>query len=158
MKLLILSDSHASLYFMRMCMQNICPDAVFHLGDYYHDAQVLQQENPTVEMYAVPGNCDCGRIWEPVPETRLETLDGVRILMTHGHRHHVKQTLARLLEDARAMQADIVLFGHTHEAYCQQQEDGLWVVNPGSCGYGGGSAGIVQIEHGHIVRCSILRG
>jgi hypothetical protein len=26
----------------------------------------------------------------------------------------------------------------------------LWVLNPGSCGYGGGKAGIMEVENGAI--------
>jgi hypothetical protein len=32
------------------------------------------------------------------------------------------------------------------------------VLNPGSCGYGGGSAGLIEIQNGKIVDCRILRG
>ena len=34
---------------------------------------------------------------------------------------------------ARQAGADILLFGHTHQAYAERLEDGLWVMNPGSC-------------------------
>ena len=157
MKILVLSDSHAGLSFMRRCIDAVKPDAVIHLGDYYDDGSAMAEEYPHISFYQVPGNCDAHRGFIPDPETRLETLDGVRILMTHGHRHHVKQTLIRLLADARASRAAIVLFGHTHSAYCQQEEDGLWVLNPGSCGYFGGSAGLLEVRGGEISQCRLLR-
>jgi putative phosphoesterase len=84
------------------------------------------------------------------------TIGGVRFLLTHGHLHNVKMTLIRLLADARAMGVDAVLFGHTHEAHCVREEDGLWVMNPGSCGNGGGSAGLIETENGQILSCRIL--
>lgn len=158
MKILVLSDSHASLHFMRRCVAEQMPDAIIHLGDYFSDGETLAEENPTIPFYAVPGNCDRHRMYCPEPETKLETIGGVRFLLTHGHLHHVKMTLSPLLADARAMRAQVALFGHTHEAYCHQEEDGLWVLNPGSCGYGGGSAGMVEVENGKVISCRLLRG
>ena len=157
MKILVLSDSHAGLSFMRRCIDAVQPDAVIHLGDHYDDGTAMAEEYPQIRFYQVPGNCDAHRCFIPDPETRLETLGGVRILMTHGHRYHVKQTLIRLLADARASRADAVLFGHTHSAYCQREEDGLWVLNPGSCGYFGGSAGLLEVRAGQILQCRLLR-
>ena len=157
MKILVLSDSHAALSFMRRCIDTVQPDAVIHLGDHYDDGTAMAEEYPQIPFYQVPGNCGAHRCFIPDPETRLETLDGVRILMTHGHRHHVKQTLIPLLADARASGADVVLFGHTHSACCQREEDGLWVLNPGSCGYFGGSAGLLEIRGGQILKCKLLR-
>ena len=157
MKILVLSDSHAGLSFMRRCINAVQPDAVIHLGDHYDDGTAMAEEYPQIHFYQVPGNCDAHRCFIPDPETRLETLGGVRILMTHGHRHHVKQTLIRLLADARASRADAVLFGHTHSAYCQREEDGLWILNPGSCGYFGGSAGLLEVRAGQILQCRLLR-
>lgn len=157
MKLLVLSDSHAALSFMRRCIDGVQPDAVIHLGDHYDDGAAMAEEYSRIPFYQVPGNCDAHRCFIPDPETRLEILGGVRILMTHGHRHHVKQTLLRLLADARASRAALVLFGHTHSPYCQREEDGLWVLNPGSCGYFGGSAGLVEIRGGEVMQCRLLR-
>lgn len=158
MKILVLSDSHAALYFMRQCVEMVKPQAIIHLGDYFSDGQTLAEENPTTAFYAVPGNCDRSRIWCREPETRLEIIGGVRFMLTHGHLHHVKMTLSPLLADAKTMKAQAVLFGHTHEAYCNQEEDGLWVLNPGSCGYGGGSAGVIEVIDGKIISCQIHRG
>lgn len=157
MKILVLSDSHASLHFMRHCVERLQPQAVIHLGDYWRDGTVIREENPDMPFYAVPGNCDRGRLDSYEPETRLEIIGGVRVFMTHGHLHGVKLTLSMLEQDARRQQAQLALFGHTHEPLCRQ-EDGLWLVNPGSCGYGGGSAAIVEVEHGRICHCRIYRG
>ena len=62
----------------------------------------------------------------------------------------------RLLADARAMEAQAVLYGHTHIADCHREEDGLWVLNPGTCSSGGGSVGLIEIENGNILSCKIL--
>lgn len=76
--------------------------------------------------------------------------------MTHGHCHGVKMGTGRLLADARVAQAAAVLYGHTHTPDCYQESDGLWVLNPGSCGSMGGTVGLICIENEKIVSCRIL--
>ena len=153
MKILVLSDSHSSLRFMRECVSKVHPDVIIHLGDHYDDGEALHEEFPNILFYQVPGNCDKYRAPIHAREILVMTIGGVRFYMTHGHIHKVKMVLSLLMRDARAAQADIALFGHTHQAYCQQEEDGLWVLNPGSCGYYGGSAGLIVIENEKISSC-----
>ena len=157
MKILVLSDSHSSLQFMRYCVDSVRPDAVVHLGDYFGDGEVISEEFPHIRFYQVPGNCDRYRYYGSASEILILPVLGVNLYMTHGHKHRVKQYLLELLRDARASRVDAVLFGHTHEALCVQEPDGLWVLNPGSCGYHGGSAGLIEVENGKIMTCRILR-
>lgn len=157
MKILVLSDSHSGLRFMYDCMAAVKPDAVIHLGDYYDDGETLKEDYPGVPFYQVPGNCDRYRCPPNVPEILCQRVLGVELYMTHGHRHNVKSYLGALLRDARACRAQAALYGHTHVADCRQEEDGLWILNPGSCGYGGGSAGLMEVENGNIKACRILR-
>lgn len=158
MRILILSDSHSSLHTMKDYVLAVKPDQIIHLGDYYDDAGVLREEFPHIPLIQVPGNCDGWRmVAVGAPETIVTTLGGVRFFLTHGHRHHVKMTLSCLIADARNVQAQVALFGHTHQALCQIEDDGLWVVNPGSCGYGGGTAAVIEVEQGRLTDCRILR-
>lgn len=157
MKILVLSDSHSALRFMRACIDAVRPDVMIHLGDYYDDALAIGEEYPHIPFYQVPGNCDRYRCRPGQPEILLEEISGVRLYMTHGHRHGVKQTMGLLLKDARAAGAHVALYGHTHVADCHWEEDGLLVLNPGSCGYYGGSAGYMEIQNGKITQCCILR-
>lgn len=157
MRILVVSDSHSSLSFMLRCAEVLKPDAVIHLGDYYDDGEVLRDACPNARVYLLPGNCDRYRAPVWVPEILTDTLGGVSFYMTHGHRHGVKSTLGLLLRDARAAGSHMVLYGHTHQAVCHQEEDGLWVMNPGSCGYYGGSAGLIELRNGKIDTCRILR-
>ena len=156
MKILVLSDSHSAISFMRRCMDAVLPDAVIHLGDHYDDAEALAEEYPGTPFYRVPGNCDRYRCAPGTPEIRIERIGGIDIYMTHGHIHKVKQYLGALLRDARACRVQLALYGHTHVADCHREEDGLWVMNPGSCGYYGGSAGLVSVQSGQILECRIL--
>ena len=156
-KLLVFSDSHSALRFMRLCMDSIKPDQVIHLGDHYEDGTVLRQEYPQVLCHQVPGNCDAYRMDLSVPSVLQYDIGGVRFYMTHGHLHGVKSGNARLVSAAREAGAGIVLYGHTHEAECYQLPEGLWVMNPGSCRSSGGSVGLVHIVDNKISSCRILR-
>lgn len=157
MKILVVSDSHSSLSFMRRCIEAVRPDAVVHLGDHYDDAEAVKEEYSHIPFYCVPGNCDRYRCPPNVPEILIQRIGGVNVYMTHGHRHQVKAYLGALLRDARASKADAVLYGHTHVADCHREDDGLWVLNPGSCGYYGGSAGIMECKDGRICSCRLLK-
>lgn len=156
MKILVLSDSHSGLSFMRCCIEAVKPDAMIHLGDYFDDALAIGEEYPGIPLYKLPGNCDRYRCPPGQPEILIERVCGVDLYMTHGHKHRVKQYLGALLHDARASRVDAVLYGHTHVADCRQ-EDGLWILNPGSCGYYGGTAGLIETNNNKIVSCRILR-
>lgn len=153
MKILVLSDSHSGLSFMRECIKQLKPDAIVHLGDYFDDGQTIAEENPYIRFYQVPGNCDMYRCPPFAHEILIMPVCGVMLYMTHGHRHYVKSTITRLLQDARASKAAAVLYGHTHIPECHMEEDGLWVLNPGSCGSWGGSVGLIEVENGKIISC-----
>ena len=157
MKILVLSDSHSTLSFMRRCIDRMQPDVLIHLGDHFDDATAIGEEYPSIPLYQVPGNCDYYRCAPGQPEILITRIAGANIYMTHGHRHKVKAYLGALLRDARASRASAVLYGHTHVADCHQEEDGLWVLNPGSCGYFGGSAGWMEIKDGRILSCRLLK-
>ncbi len=157
MRILVLSDSHAGLSFMRRCIQAVKPDALIHLGDYYDDGAVMAEENPHIVCHQVPGNCDRGRMAVYQPEVLCYTIGGVMFYMTHGHRHNVKMGQYSLLREARNMGAQAVLYGHTHVADCRREDDGLWVMNPGACGSFGGSAGLIETENGNITACRLLQ-
>ncbi len=157
MKILVLSDSHAGLSFMRQAITAVKPNAVIHLGDYFEDAEAMAEENPHIQFHMVPGNCDRHRMQRIVPEMLCYDVCGVRLYMTHGHNHGVKLTLMRLLKDARNLGAQAALYGHTHSADCRQEEDGLWILNPGACGSFGGSVGLIEVENKRICSCTLLR-
>ena len=138
MTILVLSDSHSTLRFMRQCVQRMKPDAIIHLGDYFDDGAVLNEAFPGIPFYQVPGNCDRYRCPPGQPEILVDNVCGIRLYMTHGHRHQVKLGLGALLD-------------------CHREDDGLWVLNPGSSGYYGGSAGVLEIRDGKITDSRIVR-
>lgn len=155
-RILVLSDSHRGMSFMRWCVETVKPDAIVHLGDFYDDGDELREEFPNVLLYQVPGNCD----WYSAPPGAQEILtmrvQGVDLYMTHGHRHYVKSGTELLVEAARKAKAQAALYGHTHIADCRRDGD-LWILNPGAAGSWGGSAGIIEVEDGRILNCRIFR-
>ena len=141
---------------MRRCMRAIKPDAVIHLGDFYEDAETLQEDFRHIPFHMVAGNCD--RFYGLVKPRELlcYPVGGVKMLMVHGHDHQVKSGLGALLADARRYEAKAALYGHTHKADCFRTDDGIWVLNPGSCAVYGGSAGLLETDGKEITACRII--
>lgn len=153
MKILVVSDSHGSIQGIRDAVFLEQPDYLIHLGDYCGDLNEIRTENPMLPMISVRGNCD---LYETEQSIRIAEYCGVRILMTHGHLYGVKNGLLRLELAAREKEAEVVLFGHTHQAYCEKS-GGLWIMNPGSCGASIiVSYGIVEIKNQAVI-CSVKR-
>jgi len=150
LKILVFSDSHRSLGGMLEAIEDQSPDTVIHLGDLQRDAEEIGYAYPRLPLISVPGNCDG---WTMEVPTRLVQLDGKIILLSHGHLWGVKQGYERAVFEAHKANADILLFGHTHHPYCQQLDDGLWVMNPGTSRT---SYGTILIENGQI-RCFLTR-
>lgn len=142
---------------MREAAEKLKPDVMIHLGDYYDDGMALSQEYPQIPFYQVPGNCDRFRCDPGIADILIETIGGVKFYLTHGHRHGVKMGTERLISHAIAAHADAVLYGHTHTADCRREPEGLWIMNPGSCGSFGGSVGLITVDGGKIVQCTIIR-
>lgn len=129
-KLLIFSDSHGDVGTMLDITEQEKPDEIIHLGDYWRDAETLSFAFPEIPISMVPGNCDDG--FGKRGKLLLER-GGLTILMAHGHQWRVKSGPALAIETAREAGADILLYGHTHEAACWQEEH-MWVMNPGTVG------------------------
>ena len=142
---------------MRYAVEYIKPDALIHLGDYFDDGAALSELFPSIQIHQVPGNCDKYRLVGVHPETLCYNIFGVKFFITHGHNHYVKSGIYRLLRDAEANGAAAVLYGHTHISDCHQEEGGLWVLNPGTCGTYGGSVGLIEVTDNNITSCRILR-
>ena len=143
MRILVCSDSHGTVGGMLEAVEREHPSLVLHLGDLLRDAGDLAYRMPELAVCQVPGNCDG---WTGEPKERYFEVEGRKILMGHGHQWQVKSGYEGAIAVARRQGADILLFGHTHRAYCQQ-EDGLWVMNPGSIRTGpGASYGMILLE------------
>lgn len=75
----------------------------------------------------VKGNCDSVAFQE---ET-IVNIDGVRILLTHGNKYHVKRDLLELGLRAKELNCNLVFYGHTHFADITEW-NGITFICPGS--------------------------
>lgn len=148
MKVLVLSDSHGRPGALHQAIEAENPHAVLFLGDGVADAEKMREEYPALPIFTVPGNCDWGSLDEP---ERLIELDGVRILMLHGHTRGVKYHSMNAYYAAREMGADVLLYGHTHRPMVDY--DGTtYTMNPGSIRYTG-TYGVLLLENGKVADC-----
>ena len=137
MKLLVFSDSHTDIETMASITLQEQPQMVVHLGDHYGDALTLRDRYPYIPMHFVMGNTDFIGSGETEQVLKIE---GRRVFMTHGHLFNVKNGLNTIYLKGRSLQADLVLFGHTHVPLFEE-EHGFALFNPGSCNfYGRGHA------------------
>lgn len=128
MNIAVVSDTHRSKYHMKKLLKLVeDTEIMLHLGDNVDDIEFLQTAYKG-KIIAVRGNCDFSYTY---PIERLEIIDGKRIFMTHGHKYDVKYDLLRLKYRASEVQADVVLFGHTHMSMAIYDK-GIWFINPGS--------------------------
>ncbi|HWR30039.1 MAG TPA: YfcE family phosphodiesterase [Negativicutes bacterium] len=129
MRIGVIGDTHGDIHSIKQAVGAIGPvDLWMHTGDFFRDALVLGTF-VDVPVTSVAGNCD-GRVDAKADE--FVEMAGYQIWLTHGHRHGVKQNLKDLRDWAQRYEADIVVFGHTHQPE-SIVEKGLLLFNPGSC-------------------------
>ena len=148
MKILVMSDSHGSKANMLEAVALESPEMILHLGDNDKDCTDIEFEYPEIPLRSVRGNCDRSSAGLDTDEF---TVDGKRILMTHGHLFSVKTGKTRIIDTAISRGIDVLLFGHTHRPYHSVFEN-LTVVNPGSIGEGGKYYAVLEIKNG-VVSC-----
>ena len=145
MRILVLSDSHGRLSPMEAAVEAVRPQRIFHLGDGWDDARELCRRYPATPLHQVAGNCD----FRPAaPEEEALLLDGLRILLCHGHRFGVKQSLLQAGYAAEERDLDLFLFGHTHRPFHDRRGKCAFL-NPGSIGYSGSFA-VLDIQGGRL--------
>ncbi|MDD3336248.1 MAG: metallophosphoesterase [Eubacteriales bacterium] len=161
-RVIAVSDSHGMTGELRSAVlaayQRGQVDAAVFLGDGYGDWKTVSTElkalHPETKLHAVRGNNDWG---DDAPMAQLFKMDGVTFYACHGHQHHVKYGLDRLMYAAREAEAQVALFGHTHQS-CLTAEYGCWFINPGSVsGFEAPLYAEIIIEEDGTVRPRIVR-
>lgn len=152
MKILVVSDSHGRWGALYNVIQAE-PDArvVIHLGDGNEDLERLRPQFPGHVMVGIAGNCDFFAA-SGLRACDMISAEDKNIFFTHGHNYRVKSGYSLVEQAARARNADVCLFGHTHEPFAECR-NGLYMMNPGSVGLprnGGPSYGIIKITNGVI--------
>lgn len=125
MKLLITGDIHGQYDVLEKVLKKEKHfDLHLNTGDLGLDIETINQ----LGMIAVKGNTDYDL---NLPTERLIEHQGLRILLTHGHLQNVKYGLNELIVMAEEMQANICIFGHTHDAFYRQINH-VTFINPGA--------------------------
>lgn len=129
MKVLIVSDTHGREQNLAEALEQTGPiDQLIHLGDVEGGAEHIRELAGDAPAAIIAGNND---FFCDLPNERIFTLGGHRIFMTHGHGYFVHSGTLYLKREARKKGADIVMFGHTHKPYMEEDNE-LLVLNPGS--------------------------
>ena len=157
MKCLVFSDSHESCKLMRdALLVHRDAEVVFFLGDGLSDAERVALDYPDRAWIVVRGNCDYGNTFRGREVLKVEkiTLDGVKIVLTHGDLYCAKYTMGVLKGLAVREGADILLFGHTHtamEEYVSDSEHPFYLFNPGAASGYHATYGIIDITQNGIM-------
>jgi len=149
-KILIISDSHGNIEGLKELeskMEKV--DYIFHLGDHDYDMDEFRNKFD-LKIYSVKGNCDGGG------EEYVFNNDGVKILLVHGDRYHVKMSLLRLSLRAKELGVNAVCFGHTHNPLLLE-EDGILFINPGALKRGLNSFAYAEIDDNGRITAQIKR-
>lgn len=149
MRILVVSDTHGDLRtLMKAVNAQSSAEIIVHCGDGDEQVQYLKDTIKDKMIVGVRGNCDwCSNLLSK----EILSVSGKRIFITHGHLYNAKVGLYTIMCAAREEKADILLFGHTHNAMTYY-EDGLYVMNPGSCSGYMASYGYIDItDKGEIV-------
>lgn len=128
MRLIVFSDTHGSFSAAHEIVErNQNPCTFIFLGDGEKEINKLKIIYPETTILKVSGNCDSSY----TPDSDLLQVGKVKVFFTHGHRYNVKYETDTLYEKAKELDAQVVLFGHTHIRHYEYR-DGIHILNPGS--------------------------
>ncbi len=134
MKIIAFSDSHGDHLNMEKALRKHSDaTAVIFCGDGHNDITALQKNHSDKTFYCVKGNNDwCCQFANLI----TVTLGGKKFIITHGHVQRVKESLMQITYLGQQENADIAVFGHTHQQLTVL-ESNIILINPGSVGYAG---------------------
>ena len=131
MRILIVSDTHGYHRNLDRALESAgAVDMFIHLGDVEGGEEYI---NAVVacEKHIVRGNND---FFSELPKEDEFYIGEKKVFITHGHTYCVSLDPQQVKEEGRARSADIVMFGHTHRPYLEQNPD-ITVLNPGSLSF-----------------------
>lgn len=127
MKIGVVSDTHRMNRFIDKTIPYLkeC-DLIVHAGDNFVDSKYIHKIT-NVGVMAVRGNCD----FENVEDELEFEVENKKFFICHGDRYGVKYGLYDLEKKAESINADIVIFGHTHTPVVIEKNNIIYI-NPGS--------------------------
>lgn len=126
MKYLVVSDNHGDYFVLKELADRYRGkvDEMFHCGD----SELSPTDKIWEDFHVVTGNCDYDSRFS---SSQLLSNGLDKIYLTHGHRSNVRFGLQHLFYEAEESEANIALYGHTHQLFAELVE-GILIVNPGS--------------------------
>jgi uncharacterized protein len=104
-------------------------DLILHTGD-FSSKRAMELFRRFKPVLAVRGNNDEPDLASELPDRLTLTAGPLTIEVTHGHLERGRTAKEAVIK-AYAGHAELVIFGHSHRAYCEKV-DGTWFLNPGS--------------------------
>lgn len=156
MKVLIVSDTHGRDSKLEEAVMRETPfDMLIHCGD-VEGREFYIEALAECPCCIIAGNNDFFSDLEREEEIELA---GKKTLVTHGHYYGVSMDITGVLDEAKARDCQIVLFGHTHKPVIAEK-DGILAVNPGSLSYPRQegrkpSYAVMEVSHGEKPQVTI---
>lgn len=131
MKILLVSDTHRNDQRFFDLVKKVSPlDLIIHLGD-SEGSQEYYRSVLSTKLEIVSGNND---FFSDMEKEKEIVIGNYKIFITHGHYYNVGMGTKTLLEEARARDCNVAMFGHTHKPYMKQKR-GVLLINPGSLSF-----------------------
>ncbi len=148
----VMGDSHSRCEYIDMAMEHLKNvDLIIHTGDNNSDLHYITNRYG-IEAIGVKGNCDTNGDVELIKE-----IQGKRFFICHGHQYNIKSNLNTIFYKGKEVNADIVIFGHSHIP-CYVKEEEMILLNPGSVSEprGGSQRSIVVMELEEDIKIKFL--
>lgn len=131
MKVLVLSDSHGALHYLRRILsEERETEIVFFLGDGLDDIEKVKGDYPEKKFICVKGNND---FYHKEEKEAYKYIDGVTIMACHGDSYRVRSGLYDLIKKVDSVRGNLALYGHTHKSdLYNDAATGICAVNPGA--------------------------
>ncbi len=155
MRLGVISDTHGLL---RPEIFEVfeAVDHILHGGD-VGKPEILVDLQAIAPVTAVYGNTDGAAMRALLPPVAKLRLEGLDIVVTHGDQ---LGTISPLTLHAEFPEADIIVYGHTHQPLLELVDRTVTVMNPGSAGPRRFdlpvSVGIMELEPGIPPRARLV--
>lgn len=131
MRVLIVSDTHGRKWGLDSALEEAGDiDMLIHLGDVEGDEAYIDAV-VDCEKHVIRGNND---FFSDLPKEEEFYIGGRKVFITHGHAYYVSLDPEYIREEGKARGVDIVMFGHTHRPY-YEDDNGIIILNPGSLSF-----------------------
>ena len=157
-RIVVLADTHIRRGWSRRLPDEVYAaldgaDRIVHAGDVVVP-ELLDELAGFAPTTAVLGNNDAEL---SLPETEVLDVDGVRIAVIHDSGPGAGRA-ARMRR--RFPDADVVVFGHSHQPMCEPGVDGQLLFNPGSPTERRRAPtrtyGVLEVDRGRITRAQLI--